>query len=61
MRWGPVDASGTADGAVPSADADDAARMLGERLRWVRTQQSRSLQDVESLSGGELKASVLGA
>jgi transcriptional regulator with XRE-family HTH domain len=56
-----VDASGTADGAVPSADADDAARMLGERLRWVRTQQSRSLQDVESLSGGELKASVLGA
>lgn len=37
------------------------ARALGERLRWVRTQQARSLQDVEALSGGELKASVLGA
>lgn len=42
-------------------DGEAAARALGERLRWVRMQQHRSLQDVESLSGGELKASVLGA
>lgn len=42
-------------------DGGAAARALGERLRWVRTQQHRSLQDVEELSEGELKASVLGA
>lgn len=41
--------------------SDAAARALGERLRWVRVQQDHSLQDVEALSGGELKASVLGA
>jgi transcriptional regulator with XRE-family HTH domain len=40
---------------------DPTARLLGERLRWVRAQQGRSLQDVEDLSEGELKASVLGA
>jgi transcriptional regulator with XRE-family HTH domain len=37
------------------------ARALGERLRLVRVQQGRSLQDVEELSEGELKASVVGA
>lgn len=42
-------------------DRDAAARALGERLRWVRVQQDHSLQEVEALSGGELKASVLGA
>lgn len=51
----------TSDVAGSARGSADAARSLGERLRWVRTQQSRSLQDVESLSGGELKASVLGA
>jgi transcriptional regulator with XRE-family HTH domain len=34
---------------------------LGERLRSVRQQQGLSLQDVEARSGGELKASVVGA
>lgn len=34
---------------------------LGERLRNVRQQQQLSLQDVEAASGGELKASVVGA
>lgn len=42
-------------------DGGAVARALGERLRWVRVQQDRSLQDVERLSEGELKASVLGA
>jgi transcriptional regulator with XRE-family HTH domain len=53
----PVDAIDGADEHRP----DPGARALGERLRWVRSQQGRSLQDVEQLSGGELKASVLGA
>lgn len=34
---------------------------LGERLRRVRQQQGLSLQEVEQLSGGRLKASVVGA
>lgn len=42
-------------------DRGDAARALGERLRWVRLQQDQSLQDVEAASDGEFKASVLGA
>ena len=37
------------------------ARLLGGRLRRVRQQQGLSLHEVESRSGGELKASVLGA
>lgn len=36
-------------------------RAIGERLRRVRIQQDRSLQDVEAESGGRLKASVVGA
>lgn len=48
-------------GADDRHERDAASRALGERLRWVRLQQDHSLQDVESLSGGELKASVLGA
>lgn len=44
-----------------SPGPEAAARALGERLRWVRSQQGRSLHDVEERSGGELKASVLGA
>lgn len=34
---------------------------LGGRLRRVRQQQRRSLHEVEAVSGGELKASVVGA
>lgn len=37
------------------------AAWLGERLRDVRQQQRLSLHDVEALSQGELKASVVGA
>jgi transcriptional regulator with XRE-family HTH domain len=37
------------------------AVLLGERLRRVRQQQGLSLHDVEDRSGGELKASVVGA
>lgn len=40
---------------------DGYARALGQRLRRVRVQQRRSLQDVEDASGGRLKASVVGA
>lgn len=47
------------------ADSDDGGRRqalaLGERLRKVRQQQQRSLQEVEHDSGGRLKASVVGA
>lgn len=45
------------------AVADDTghARQLGERLRHVRLQQGLSLHDVEGRSGGDLKASVVGA
>jgi transcriptional regulator with XRE-family HTH domain len=56
--WGVV---GATDGAGERHDRDAAARALGERLRWVRAQQGRSLQEVEDASAGELKASVLGA
>lgn len=44
-------------------EQDDAlARIrLGERLRKLRQQQRYSLHDVEAASGGDVKASVLGA
>jgi transcriptional regulator with XRE-family HTH domain len=48
-------ARGAPVAAAPYAPA------LGERLRRVRVQQGRSLHDVETSSGGQLKASVLGA
>lgn len=41
-------------------DGGDAARM-GARLRSLRRQKHMSLQDVEAVSRGEFKASVLGA
>lgn len=41
--------------------SDQHALLLGERLRRVRRQQGLSLLDVEQLSDGALKASVLGA
>lgn len=46
---------------VLEAEATAYAVALGERLRKVRTQQDRSLNDVERSSRGEFKASVLGA
>ena len=46
--------------AAPPDDTRHAA-WLGERLRQVRQQQGMSLQGVEALSGGDLKASVVGA
>lgn len=47
-------------------DVDDAmrvayGRIVGDRLRQIRRQKRLSLQDVESESGQEFKASVLGA
>lgn len=47
------------DTATGSATAY--AEALGDRLRNVRTQQNLSLHDVERMSGGDFKASVLGA
>jgi transcriptional regulator with XRE-family HTH domain len=48
---------------VLMAPADDThhAQLLGERLRLIRQQQGLSLHDVETMSDGELKASVVGA
>lgn len=37
------------------------ARRVGQRLRVIRRQKGLSLQEVESASGSEFKASVLGA
>lgn len=50
-------------GAVSDATTfeEPYALALGERLRRVRQQQDLSLHDVEARSGGDLKASVLGA
>jgi transcriptional regulator with XRE-family HTH domain len=39
----------------------DAARQLGEHLRKLRRQKGLSLLDVQALSDGEFKASVMGA
>ncbi|MFA9446966.1 helix-turn-helix domain-containing protein [Egicoccus sp. AB-alg6-2] len=51
--------SGAVEGAVTLDEPYAVA--LGERLRSVRQQQDLSLHDVEARSGGDLKASVLGA
>lgn len=57
-----MDRIGTSDGgAEDAAEADRYAAELGDRLRNVRQQQQLSLHDVEARSGGELKASVVGA
>jgi transcriptional regulator with XRE-family HTH domain len=42
-------------------DGSPYAVRLGERLRNVRQQQGLSLHDVEGASGGQMKASVVGA
>lgn len=44
-----------------ASDLGATDRRLGDRLRRVRAQQGRSLHDVETASGGRIKASVLGA
>jgi transcriptional regulator with XRE-family HTH domain len=53
------------DARNPADDEDRATsgtgRRLGDRLRRVRQQQGMSLLDVEETSGGQFKASVLGA
>lgn len=51
------DQVGDASGDV----SDDYTRRVGERLRWIRKQKRLALQDVESMSNQEFKASVLGA
>ena len=40
---------------------DGYGKAVGERLRHIRRQKRLSLQEVESISGQEFKASVLGA
>jgi transcriptional regulator with XRE-family HTH domain len=50
-------ASSPGGGDVPTAYG----RMVGDRLRLIRRQKRMSLQEVESSSGQEFKASVLGA
>jgi transcriptional regulator with XRE-family HTH domain len=52
--------------SVPVPDEDDALSAeynvrVGERLRAIRRQKKLSLQEVESISHEEFKASVLGA
>ncbi len=51
----PANSPGSGD--VPTAYG----RMVGDRLRLIRRQKRMSLQEVESSSGQEFKASVLGA
>ncbi len=46
---------------MESHDDASARERLGTRLRQLRQQQRYSLHDVEDASGGEVKASVLGA
>ena len=48
---------------IDVADADDLeyGRRVGERLRAIRQQKKLSLNDVEDVSEGEFKASVVGA
>ncbi len=48
------------EAAVAEAERSYAVR-LGERLRWVRQQQSLSLRTVSQRSGEEFRISVLGA
>lgn len=48
------------DDLIDPADADY-GRRVGERLRAIRRQKKVSLNDVDEMSGGEFKASVVGA
>ncbi len=50
------------DSDVPVVEpVQEYARAVGSRLRAIRRQKGRSLQDVEASTGHEFKASVLGA
>jgi transcriptional regulator with XRE-family HTH domain len=42
-------------------DGDQYSRLLGNRLRAIRTQKGMSLQDVQQASRGRWKAAVVGA
>lgn len=47
--------------ATDEEDGDGFNQSLGERLRLARRSRGWSLSEVESISGGEFKASVVGA
>ena len=47
--------------SLPSGPSQTYARRVGQRLRAIRRQKGMSLQEVESTSNHEFKASVLGA
>ena len=51
------DDKGPVEGTIPASYS----RKVGERLRAIRRQKRLSLQEVESVSAQEFKASVLGA
>lgn len=57
-RNAPPDSRG--DGVIDPADIAY-SRRVGERLRAIRRQKKLSLQDVDEMSSGEFKASVVGA
>jgi len=48
-------------GAGDEDDLTSYGRLVGQRLRLVRQQNRLTLQEVEQLTGGEFKGSVLGA
>lgn len=58
-----VDVTDSPDDKAPESSIVPASysRMVGERLRAIRRQKRLSLQEVESVSAQEFKASVLGA
>ena len=49
------------DRTDPPQAVDEAAQRLGARLRRIRRQQGWSLHALEAATGGEFKASVVGA
>ena len=62
LRAGVLAEGDLAGGEVPGGDlVDPYSRRLGERLRSIRHQKHLSLNDVETASDVEFKASVLGA
>ncbi|MEY3034020.1 MAG: hypothetical protein RLZ86_642, partial [Actinomycetota bacterium] len=48
------------DEAIDPADVDY-SRRVGERLRAIRKQKKLSLHELDDVSNGEFKASVVGA
>jgi transcriptional regulator with XRE-family HTH domain len=57
----PVPGPAVVDAAAESAADASYSKAVGERLRHIRRQKRLSLQEVESISALEFKASVLGA